>query len=127
MIHIYNTRLRYTLYDTFSAFGEVTQVPSLARDAATGLPKGYAFIGFGSFAASDAAIQYMNHQFMCNRQINVEYALRKGGNGERHGSQAERLLAAEAEKKQMKDKSKDMIVDDNQAGYATTQQVESSS
>ena len=49
------------------------------------------------------------------------------GNGERHGSQAERLLAAEAEKKQMKDKSKDMIVDDNQAGYATTQQVESSS
>ena len=115
------------LYDTFSAFGEVTQVPSLARDAATGLPKGYAFIGFGSFAASDAAIQYMNHQFMCNRQINVEYALRKGGNGERHGSQAERLLAAEAEKKQMKDKSKDMVVDDNQAGYATTQQVESRS
>ena len=50
------------LYDTFSAFGEITQVPSLARDAATGLPKGYAFIGFGSFAASDAAIQYMNHQ-----------------------------------------------------------------
>ena len=48
------------LYDTFSAFGEITQVPSLARDAATGLPKGYAFIGFGSFAASDAAIQYMN-------------------------------------------------------------------
>lgn len=115
------------LYDTFSAFGEITQVPSLARDGATGVPKGYAFIGFGSFAASDAAIQYMNHQFMCNRQINVEYALRKGGNGERHGSHAERLLAAEAEKKNMKKANKDMIVDDKHASYGAKQQLESSS
>ena len=67
------------------------------RDGATGMPKGFAFIGFGSFAASDAAIQYMNNQLMCNKVLKVQYARRKGTD-ERHGSQAERLLAAEAEK-----------------------------
>ena len=93
------------LYDTFSSFGEITQVPSIAHDSATGISKGYAFIGFGSFAASDAAIQYMNGQLMCNKIIKVQYALRKGSK-ESHGSQAERLLAAEAEKKELEAKAK---------------------
>jgi splicing factor 3B subunit 4 len=93
------------LYDTFSSFGEITQVPSIPYDNENGVRKGYAFIGFGSFAASDAAIQYMNGQLMCNKVIKVQYALRKGSK-ERHGSQAERLLAAEAEKKELEAKAK---------------------
>ncbi len=100
------------LYDTFSAFGEITQVPSIVRDGATGMPKGFAFIGFGSFAASDAAIQYMNNQLMCNKVLKVQYARRKGTD-ERHGSQAERLLAAEAEKLQMKKISNAMMNNSN--------------
>jgi splicing factor 3B subunit 4 len=36
----------------------------------------------------------MNGQFLCNRQIVVQYAFKKESKGERHGSQAERLIAA---------------------------------
>jgi splicing factor 3B subunit 4 len=47
-----------------------------------------------SFEASDMAIQCMSGQFLCNRQIVVQYAFKREGHGERHGSLAERLLAA---------------------------------
>ena len=36
----------------------------------------------------------MNGQFLCNRPISVTYAIKKDSKGERHGSAAERLLAA---------------------------------
>jgi splicing factor 3B subunit 4 len=36
----------------------------------------------------------MNGQFLANRTISVQYAFRKDSAGERHGSQAERILAA---------------------------------
>lgn len=83
------------LYDTFSAFGVILQTPKIMRDPDTGNSKGFAFINFASFDASDASIEAMNGQYLCNRPISVSYALKKDAKGERHGSAAERLLAAQ--------------------------------
>lgn len=55
---------------------------------------GYGFVSFESFEASDLAIECMNGQYLCNRPIVVQYAFKKDTQGERHGSQAERMLAA---------------------------------
>jgi len=82
------------LYDTFSAFGVILQTPKIMRDPETGNSKGYAFVNFASFDASDAAIEAMNGQYLCNRAITISYAFKKDAKGERHGSAAERLLAA---------------------------------
>ncbi|KAL1137716.1 hypothetical protein AAG570_009412 [Ranatra chinensis] len=83
------------LYDTFSAFGVILQTPKIMRDPDTGNSKGFAFINYASFEASDAAIDAMNGQFLCNRPVSVSYAYKKDAKGERHGSAAERLLAAQ--------------------------------
>ncbi|XP_038078820.1 splicing factor 3B subunit 4-like [Patiria miniata] len=83
------------LYDTFSAFGVILQTPKIMRDPDTGNSKGYAFINFASFEAADAAIEAMNGQYLCNRAITISYAFKKDAKGERHGSAAERLLAAQ--------------------------------
>ncbi|KAJ1527417.1 hypothetical protein ONE63_007399 [Megalurothrips usitatus] len=83
------------LYDTFSAFGVILQTPKIMRDPETGNSKGFAFINFASFEASDSAIEAMNGQYLCNRPISVSYAFKKDAKGERHGSAAERLLAAQ--------------------------------
>ncbi|XP_062865314.1 splicing factor 3B subunit 4 [Trichomycterus rosablanca] len=83
------------LYDTFSAFGVILQTPKIMRDLDTGNSKGFAFINFASFDASDATIEAMNGQYLCNRPITVSYAFKKDSKGERHGSAAERLLAAQ--------------------------------
>uniref|UniRef100_A0A1A9WFV8 Splicing factor 3B subunit 4 n=1 Tax=Glossina brevipalpis TaxID=37001 RepID=A0A1A9WFV8_9MUSC len=83
------------LYDTFSAFGVILQTPKIMRDPETGNSKGFAFINFASFEASDAAMDAMNGQYLCNRPISVSYAFKKDSKGERHGSAAERLLAAQ--------------------------------
>ena len=40
----------------------------------------------------------MEGQYLMNKQISVSYAFKKDGKGEKHGSAAERLLAAEARK-----------------------------
>ncbi|XP_078356280.1 splicing factor 3B subunit 4-like [Oculina patagonica] len=65
------------------------------RDPETGNSKGFAFINFASFDASDAAMEAMNGQYLCNRPITLSYAFKKESKGERHGSAAERLLAAQ--------------------------------
>ncbi|CAG9536779.1 unnamed protein product [Cercopithifilaria johnstoni] len=83
------------LFDTFSAFGVILQVPKIMRDAETGNSKGFAFVNFASFEASDSAIEAMNGQFLCNRAITVSYAFKKDTKGERHGTAAERMLAAQ--------------------------------
>ncbi|KAJ8674905.1 hypothetical protein QAD02_010691 [Eretmocerus hayati] len=83
------------LYDTFSAFGVILQTPKIMRDPDTGNSKGFAFINFASFDASDASIEAMNGQYLCNRPISVSYAFKRDAKGERHGSAAERLLAAQ--------------------------------
>ncbi|EGF77850.1 hypothetical protein BATDEDRAFT_33617 [Batrachochytrium dendrobatidis JAM81] len=86
------------LYDTFSAFGMIASTPKISRNPETGESKGYGFVSFSTFEASDAAIEAMNGQFLANRAIAVSYALKKDGKGERHGSAAERLLAAQSGK-----------------------------
>jgi splicing factor 3B subunit 4 len=82
------------LYDTFSAFGVILQVPKIMRDEANS-SKGYAFINFASFEASDGALEAMNGQYLCNRPITISYAFKKDAKGERHGTEAERFLAAQ--------------------------------
>lgn len=81
------------LYDTFSAFGGIIETPKIMRDADSKASRGFGFISFDAFEASDLAIECMNGQFLCNRQIVVQYAYKKDSNNERHGSEAERLLA----------------------------------
>ncbi|RZF32797.1 hypothetical protein LSTR_LSTR011443 [Laodelphax striatellus] len=83
------------LYDTFSAFGVILQTPKIIRDPETGNSKGFSFINYASFDASDAAIEAMNGQYLCNRAVSVSYAYKKDAKGGRHGSAAERLLAAQ--------------------------------
>ena len=58
------------------------------RDADTGGSKGFGFCSYDNFESSDAAIEAMNGQYLCNRPIHVSYALKKDTKGERHGSQA---------------------------------------
>ncbi|KFK40232.1 hypothetical protein AALP_AA3G347900 [Arabis alpina] len=82
------------LYDTFSAFGAIAANPKIMRDPDTGNSRGFGFISYDSFDASDAAIEAMTGQYLCNRQITVSYAYKKDTKGERHGTPAERLLAA---------------------------------
>ena len=65
------------------------------RDPESGNSKGYAFINFANFDGSDTALEAMNGQYLCNRPITVSYAFKKDAKGERHGSAAERLLAAQ--------------------------------
>lgn len=67
----------------------------IQRDPDSGNSKGFAFINYASFEASDAAIEAMNGQYLCNRAISISYAFKKDSKGERHGSAAERLLAAQ--------------------------------
>jgi len=86
------------LYDTFSAFGMMATTAKIARDPGTGKSKGYGFVSYTDFEASDAAIESMNGQFLMNKAISVQYAFKKDGKGERHGTSAERLLAAQARK-----------------------------
>ncbi|KAJ2761501.1 Spliceosome-associated protein 49 [Coemansia nantahalensis] len=86
------------LHDTLSAFGPMVQPPSIARDQQSGNSKGFAFVSFATFEAADWAIQAMNGQYLANKPISVSYAYKKDAKGERHGSAAERLLAAQAAK-----------------------------
>ncbi|GFQ06657.1 splicing factor 3b subunit 4 [Phtheirospermum japonicum] len=76
------------LYDTFSAFGVIVTNPKIMRDPETGNSRGFGFISYDSFDASDAAIETMNGQYLCNRQITVSYAYKKDTKGE------QRVLAA---------------------------------
>ena len=82
-----------SLYDTFSAFGSIVET-SVARDAETGQPRGFGFVCFDAFEASDAAIEALNGQFLSGRPVVVQYSFRKDSRTERHGSVEERTLAA---------------------------------
>jgi len=99
------------LYDTFSSFGTIIKPPKIMRDDMTNQSKGFGFVSYDSFEASDLAVECMHQQFLCNRQVIVQYAFKKASNteetgqaknnsggmdggSERHGSRAERMLAA---------------------------------
>ncbi|EGX50224.1 hypothetical protein AOL_s00076g299 [Orbilia oligospora ATCC 24927] len=86
-----------TLYDTFMTFGTITAPPKIARDEA-GISRGFGFVQFDNFESSDKAIDAMQGQYLMNKEISVSYAFKKDGKGERHGDQAERLLASQARK-----------------------------
>jgi splicing factor 3B subunit 4 len=83
------------LYDTFGRFGTLVAQPKVARDESN-LSKGYGFISYSNFEASDDAISNMHGQYLMNKEISVQYAYKKDGKGERHGDEAERMLAAQA-------------------------------
>ncbi|TPX09689.1 uncharacterized protein E0L32_009162 [Thyridium curvatum] len=85
------------LYDTFGRFGQLVSPPSVIRDQ-NNVSKGYGFVSFDSFEASDTARDAMNGQYLLSKQVTVEYAYKKDGKGERHGDEAERKLAAEGKK-----------------------------
>lgn len=46
-----------------------------------GNSKGFGFVSYDSFEASDAAIEAMNGQYLCNRPISVMYAYKKARSG----------------------------------------------
>lgn len=85
------------LFDTFSQFGTLVSPPTVIRDQ-NNVSKGYGFVSYDSFEASDASKETMNGQYLLSKQITVEYAYKKDGKGERHGDEAERKLAAEGKK-----------------------------
>lgn len=85
------------LFDTFGRFGQLVTPPNVVRDA-NNISKGYGFVNFDSFEASDIARDTMNGQYLLSKQITVEYAYKKDGKGERHGDEAERKLATEGKK-----------------------------
>jgi len=82
------------LYDAFGSFGVIISTPRIMRDPSSGESRGFAFISYDSFESSDAAISAMNNQYLGGKPISVTYALKKDSKIERHGSAAERLLAA---------------------------------
>lgn len=82
------------LYDTFSRFGVLIATPKIMRDSEANISKGFAFINYDSYESADAAIEGMNGQFLNGKAISVTYALKKDSKTERHGSMAERILAA---------------------------------
>ncbi|ANB11253.1 Hsh49p [Sugiyamaella lignohabitans] len=86
-----------TLSDTFSVFGRLIRPATIMRDE-NGRSRGFGFISFADFESSDRAIESMNDQYLMNRKVQLNYAFKKDGKGERHGDEAERLLAAEAKK-----------------------------
>lgn len=80
----------FSLREWVESKHKFSQVHSLQimRDPETGNSKGFAFINFASFDASDAAMEAMNGQYLCNRPITISYAFKKEAKGERHGSAA---------------------------------------
>ena len=47
------------LYDTFSAFGVIVATPKIMRDPETGNSRGFGFVSYDCFEASDASIEAM--------------------------------------------------------------------
>ena len=77
----------------FSSFGVVLST-KIMRDPESGISKHYGFVSFDNFNSSDEAIEKMKGQYISGKPIEVEYAYKKDTKGEKHGSVAERILAA---------------------------------
>ncbi|KAL2873907.1 Spliceosome-associated protein 49 [Colletotrichum sp. CLE4] len=86
------------LYDTFSRFGPLVNLPKVARED-SGNSKGFGFISYADFDSADAAIANLHMQYILSKEVSVQYAFKKDGKGERHGDAAERELAAQAKKR----------------------------
>ena len=82
------------LKDIFTAFGVVLST-KIMRDPESGMSKKYGFVSFDNFDSSDEAIKKMNGQYISGKPIEITYAMKKDTKGgEKHGSVAERILAA---------------------------------
>lgn len=81
------------LKDIFTAFGVVLST-KIMRDTESGVSKRYGFVSFDNFDSSDEAIKKLNGQYISGKPIEVTYAFKKDTKGEKHGSVAERILAA---------------------------------
>ncbi|PKA53979.1 Polyadenylate-binding protein 2 [Apostasia shenzhenica] len=89
------TKIVDVSFDSFDQSGVARPcICWIMRDPETGNSRGFGFVSYDSFESSDAAIEAMNGQYLCNRQITVSYAYKKDTKGERHGTPAERILAA---------------------------------
>lgn len=84
------------MHATFAAFGNLIDAPMVSRDPDTGMSRGFGFVKYDSFEAADLAIASMNTKFFGGRPIVVQYSFKKDKPGERHGTPAERHLAAQA-------------------------------
>ena len=89
------------LLDTFVSFGKLINAPRIQRDGISGASKGFGFVSFDNFESADLAIESINGQYLCGRSVSVSYALKREGHAEKHGTVAERMLAAEAKKRNM--------------------------
>lgn len=77
---------------TFAAFGPLVEAPRISHG--NGATPACAFLNFESFEAADAAIAAMDGQYLGTRPVTVSYAYRRDARNERHGSEAERTMAA---------------------------------
>lgn len=89
------------LHETFVSFGNILTA-KVMRDPDNGESRGFGFVSFDGFEASDQALSAMNGQYICNKPIHVSYAYKKDTKGERHGTAAERLIASNKPKEAMK-------------------------
>ena len=76
---------QFKIASFFPEYCQYYHLFQIQRDPETGNSKGFAFINYASFEASDAAIEAMNGQYLCNRAISISYAFKKDSKGERHG------------------------------------------
>lgn len=80
------------LLSIFSAFGRVISAKVIRDDDMNS--KGHGFISYDNFESSDLAIENMNNEFISNKKVHISYAYKKDSKGERHGTAAERFIAA---------------------------------
>lgn len=85
------------LADTFSKIGPLIRPPLIARTE-TGESRGYGFMVFEDFGASDRVVDKMNGALLMNQKVDISYAYKEDALGKRtrHGDRAERLLAENA-------------------------------
>nr|BAS01843.1 mRNA splicing factor 3b4 [Amorphochlora amoebiformis] len=79
------------IYDTFSAFGVITNAPKIYKSYTKKGIKFYCMLSYESFEASDSAIYAMNGQFFCGNIIVVTYSFKT--NKIRFGTITERMLS----------------------------------
>jgi len=81
------------LRDVFSNFGIVLST-KVMRDPETGVSRRYGFVSFDNFDSSDTSINSMQGQYLCGKPVEISYAYKKETKSEKHGTNAERILAS---------------------------------
>ena len=92
------------LYDTFSRFGPLLSLPKVAREE-NSASKGFGFVSYADFESSDAAIQNIHGQYILSKEVSCQYAFKRDGKSEKHGTDAERELAAQAKSRNVSSRS----------------------